>query len=119
MLPIVWLIAQSPMKGQMIGATFFGGMAAGLIGRLISPHVQPILLFASPVAFGALGHVLAMLLLNMPLDDAWVAGELPRLSRPMPLDYVAGSLMGVSVGVGWARSFLHHEEQQDGSGADR
>ena len=45
-----------------------------------------------------------------PLADAVVNGTLPVLSLPMPIDYAAGSLMGVSMGLGWARGFLHHEE---------
>lgn len=106
----VLLIAQSPMKGQMIGATFLGGMLAGLIGRLISPNVQPVLIFASPILFGAIGHTIGMAMLKQPLDVAYVMDKLPLLSRPMPIDYAAGSLMGVAMGVGWARSFLHHEE---------
>ncbi len=109
-LPVVWVVAQTPVKGQVIGAVFCGGMAAGLAGRLLAPHVQPILLFATPVLFGGLGQLAAALLLREPLRAASVADTIGPLSRPMPLDYVVGSLMGVAVGVGWARSFLHHEE---------
>ena len=111
MLPLVAMIAKSNMTGQMLGATFLGGVAAGLTGRLISPNVQPILLFASPIFFGALGHLFALVLLKRPLDIAYVVDDLPVFTRPMPIDYAAGSLMGVAVGVGWARSFLHHEDE--------
>jgi hypothetical protein len=112
-LPVVWMLAQSPMKGQVIGAVFCAGMAAGLVGRLVSPHVQPVLLFASPVLFGALGHVVGSFMLEVPLDDAFVSGAIRPVSLPMPVDWAAGSLMGVAVGLGWARSFLHHEEDAD------
>ena len=110
-LPAVWLIAQSPMKGQMIGATLIGSMAAGLAGRLLVPNVQPVLLFISPIVFGAVGYLIAAVMLRTPLDVAYVARELPKLAKPMPIDYAAGALWGVSWGLGWARSFLHHEEQ--------
>jgi hypothetical protein len=109
-LPAVWVIAQSPMKGQMIGATLIGSMAAGLAGRLLVPNVQPVLLFVSPIVFGALGYLIAAVVLRMPLDAAYVARDLPKLGKPMPIDYAAGALWGVSWGLGWARSFLHHEE---------
>ena len=109
-LPAVWLIAQSPMKGQAIAAVFFGAMLAGLIGRLVAPHVQPILLFVSPLIFGAIGHVIAGATMRAPLDDAFIAGSTSAFARIMPLDYVVGSLLGVSFGLGWAKSFLHHEE---------
>ncbi len=42
--------------------------------------------------------------------DAFVAGTLPAMSLPMPIDYAAGSLMGVAMGIGWAKGFLHHDD---------
>ena len=110
-IPIVFLIVRSPMQGQLIGATFLGGMIAGLVGRLLSPHVQPILLFVAPIVFGALGQAVGMMLVKEPLDVAFIERSLSPLSNVLPVDYAAGSLMGVAVGLGWARSFLHHEEQ--------
>ena len=112
-LPVVWLVAQSPLKGQAIGAVFVGSMVAGLAGRLLSPHVQPLLLFVSPLVFGAVGHLLAAARTGDPLDAAYVAGGLSHLSYPMPIDYLAGTLMGVAVGLGWARSFLHHDGDEE------
>ena len=106
----VYFIAQSDMKGQIIGSILAGGMIAGLVARLVAPHVQPVLIFCSPIVFGGLGYLIAMVLVKAPLDATYVAGTLPALARPMPLDYAAGSLMGIAIGLGWARSFLQHEE---------
>jgi hypothetical protein len=110
MLPVVWLVAQSPMKGQVIGAALLGGAAVGAAGRAISPHVQPILLFASPIVFGAVGQVIAAALLKSPLEEAFVADTIPALLLPMPADYAAGSIMGVAIGLGLVKSHVHHEE---------
>lgn len=112
-LPVLWLIAQSPMKGQMIAAAFLGSMLAGMIGRLVSPHVQPKLLFVAPMIFGGLAQMVAAMVFKPPLDVAYVTQSLWKFSLVMPLDLAAGSLAGVAVGYGWARSFLHHEEQPD------
>ncbi len=109
-LPVVWLIAQSPLKGQALAAVIVGGTIAGLIARLIAPHVQPILIFVSPLVFGALGHVIAAFTTHPPLDHAYIGGTLSIFARALPMDYLAGSLLGVSMGLGWAKSFLHHEE---------
>jgi hypothetical protein len=110
MILLVWIVAQSPMKGQVLGATFLGGVGAGLAGRLMSPHVQPILLFASPLVFGGLAHLICAVMLTQSPDVALVAGQLSTVSKAMPADYAAGALMGVAFGLGWAKSFLHHEE---------
>lgn len=112
-LPVVWLIAQSPEKGQAVAAVFLGSLVTGLAGRLVSPHVQPILLFAMPCVFGAIGHVIGAMLLRESVDAAMISRSLPNLSIPMPLDYAAGSLTGIAIGLGWARSMLHHEEHDN------
>jgi hypothetical protein len=110
-LPVVWILSKSPMTGQTIGAVFVGGMCAGLAARLWQPHAQPMLLFASPLVFGAMGHVLGAVLRDGTVADSYVSGELRGASMPMPLAYFSGTLMGVSFGLGWAKSFLHHEEE--------
>lgn len=104
---VVWLVAVSPSKGQALGATVLGGMVAGLVGRIIAPRTPPILIFASPILFGAIGYLLASTQLGaMPIDLAFVTRSLSRLAYPMPIDYAAGSLVGVAMGIGWSRSFL-------------
>ena len=55
-------------------------------------------------------------MLGAPLRDAFASGTVPALLLPMPVDYAAGSLMGVAAGLGCAKSFLHHEDgQTDGA----
>jgi hypothetical protein len=110
LIPAVWIIAQSPMKGQAIAAAFLGGMAAGVTSRLVSPHVQPILIFPAAIAAGALGQVLGAVLTGEGLREALVAGRLSPLLLPMPLDIAGGAIAGVAIGIGWAKSFLHHDE---------
>lgn len=103
----VWLMASSPAKGQAIGAVVVGSMLVGLVGRLLAPKSPPILLFAAPIAFGSIGYLVASMTVGaVPLDLAFVNGALSRLAYPMPIDYAAGSLAGVALGVGWSRSFL-------------
>jgi hypothetical protein len=110
MVPVIWLVARSPLQGQTLMAGVCGGMAAGLVGRLVAPHTQPLLLFASPCFFGAAATLIAGMVVKGSLADAYVASDLPLLILPMPIDYAAGSLMGVSMGLGWAKGFLHHEQ---------
>jgi hypothetical protein len=109
-VPAVWLIARSELKGQTLAAVVLGGMVVGLVGRLLAPHAQPRLLFAVTCLFGALGHVVGMMMVDGALADAYVNRALPAISLPMPIDYAGGSLMGVAMGLGWARSFLHQDE---------
>ncbi len=118
-VPAVWILARSDLKGQTLAGVILGGLVVGLVGRLLSPGVQPRLLFAAPCLFGALGQVIGMLMLHEPLAEAFVAGNVPALCRPMPIDYAAGSLAGVAMGLGWAKSFLQQEQPRAAPQADR
>ena len=110
MLAAVWLLSTNDLKGQAIFAATVGGLFAGLLGRIAAPRIQPVLLFASPVIIGGLGQLQA----SMAGGDgiaAFVTGTSPHLGMPMPMDFAAGSLMGVAMGLGWSRSFV--EEHGD------
>ncbi|MCA9770806.1 MAG: helix-turn-helix transcriptional regulator [Myxococcales bacterium] len=109
-IPIVMLIAASAVKGQVLGTAIIAGVFAGLASRLVSPHVQPILIYPATVLGGLVAFLLGSMMLSAPFESAAALKRLPALVRPLPVDYLAGSLIGVSVGLSWATSFLHHEE---------
>ncbi len=115
MLPVVWLMARSELRGQTIAATVLGGLVAGMLARLLSPHTQPRLIFATACLAGAVGHVIGAVVIQVSTADgtaaAYVASTLPAVSLPLPIDYAVGSLIGVAMGLGWAASFVHHEQE--------
>ncbi len=111
-IPVVWLIARAPMQGQVLMAVFVGGMGVGLAARLLAPQAPPVLAIAAPCAFGAIAQLIGAVTTGNPLDDALVRGSISVWCLPMPIDYAAGSLMGVAMGAGWAQSFLHEDEDE-------
>jgi len=113
-LPVVWLVAQSPLKGQVVIATPLGAMAAGLVGRLVAPTVQPVLLFPAVCVFGALGQWVVGLTLPDDPSALVAAGRLPNLILPLPIDYAAGALIGIPIGISWGNGFI---EKQDAANA--
>ncbi|MGA1394094.1 MAG: hypothetical protein ACO38W_13165 [Phycisphaerales bacterium] len=108
-LPVAWLVVATPLKGQAIGGTILASAAVGFVGRLVAPRLQPALLFAMPVLAGAAGTYIASFNLKGGLGDAFVSGTLSRLAYPMPMDWAAGALCGVAIGLGWARGFVKVE----------
>jgi hypothetical protein len=108
-LPVAWLVVATPLKGQAIGGTILASAAVGFVGRLVAPRLQPALLFAMPVLAGAAGTFIASFNLKGGLGDAFVSGTLSRLAYPMPMDWAAGALCGVAIGLGWARGFVKVE----------
>ena len=106
LLVVVWLLLSNDLKGQAIAAAVIGGVLTGLGGRLLSPRVQPVLLFAVPVFVGVLGYAIAMSMMQRPADEMFVTSTLPTWAKVMPLDLAGGALAGVSMGIGWARGML-------------
>ncbi len=106
----VWAIAVDPVKGQVLGAVIVGSLFVGLAARLLAPITPPAVIYVAPLLFGAAGYAVAHLMLKgAPIRPAFVSGTLLRLAYPMPVDYAAGTLVGVSLGIGLARSFIKQE----------
>ena len=96
-------------KGQAIGASAIAGVITAVIGRMIAPRAQPILLFAMPAfAIGAAQLALAFIAPMSP-DIAFVNATLSPIQVPMPMDIAAGSLIGVAIGLGWTKGLVKHE----------
>lgn len=107
-LPVVWLIARSPMKGQVLAAAAGASLVAGLIGHLLASDRDDVALYAGPLVAGALGYLLAAILADEPTATT-IGNGLGALRLPMPQDYAAGSIIGTSLGIGWAKSFVRPE----------
>ena len=105
-LPVVWFLMGNDLKGQALGAVFLGSVLAGLVGRVFVPRIDPILLFGGPVLFGGIAQLVHATGSPVPLANELVEGTLPRLTWVMPIDWAAGSLTGVSFGLGLARNFV-------------
>ena len=111
----VWLVAVNDWKGQSIGAMVVGGLVAGLISRLAAPDARPVVAYGAAVlTVGAAQLVLA------PAGDLaaiLATGQISPITRVMPLDAAAGACAGVSLGIGWARSFMKARPHEAGYAA--
>ena len=76
-----------------------------------SPHVQPILIFPAAIVVGGITQLFTALMAKVSLETSMIAGDLPHFAMPVPVDYAAAACMGVAIGLGWAKSFLHHDEE--------
>ncbi len=103
------LLVANAMKGQAIGAAIVGSLVVGVIARVLAPQTQPVMLVAAPLFAAALGQAFFVFNgLHAPAD-LFVGSKLPSLLFVMPMDWAVGSLVGVSLGFGWARSFVRQE----------
>jgi hypothetical protein len=110
-LPVVWLIATTPEKAQVIGTTAVGGIAIGFLVRQFLPTMQPVAMYAVPTAIGGVGYLIASVI--GPTDGvALVQQTISPLLYPMPIDYAAGSVMGLSIGLSWAASLAQPKDPE-------
>jgi len=110
LLPVVWLVARSELKGQVIAAASLGGVAFAMGAVLIARPAWRGVLPALPLVVAAAGYLIVGFREGgLGLVDL-TAGLRP-LALPMPQDYAAGALMGVSAGTVWGRSLLQESEQ--------
>ncbi len=117
-LPVVYIVVSTPMRGQAIGASVVGGIAIGFLARKFIPTVQPIMLYALPIAVGGLGYFFASII-NPLSDVAFAQQAVSPLLYPMPIAYSAGIVLGVSIGLSWAASMAEESaEASMGSAVD-
>ncbi len=105
---VAWVIAQTPLKGQAVGAACFGALFAAAAGRLAA-YQAPLATLAVPVALLAVLGPLSGMVLGAGLGNmlaAGRAGTLFPLANILPLDWVAGGLIGIPFGASWAGSML-------------
>ena len=107
----VILFASNDLKGQSLAAAVIAGVGTGYLGRFLGPRVQPVLLYAAPCVFLAIGQVVVFGSDTNQVISSWIQGGGPRLGIPTPIDVAAGTLMGVSMGIGMSRGFV--EAQPD------
>ena len=101
-----WAVARSDAVGQVLAA----GIAAGLIGAAVARTLAPRAPFAAlagaiPVV-ALVGPILGGVLTGGDLHASVFAGRESGLARLMPLDWVAGMLMGLPLGATWAGSLV-------------
>lgn len=102
-----WAIARSDASGQAFAAAIGSGIAAATIGRIVSMRT-PIVAFVVVGAILAVGGpALGAVMNGSDAVRAAYAGSLVPLARLMPIDWIAGVLIGVPIGASWAAAMVH------------
>lgn len=107
-----WFIGISPLKGQAVFAAIAAGVLGAAAGRLANIHI-PIPMLIIPIAALAIigplsGEALASSVPGGPPAVVATAykGALFPLANISSLDWIAGGLLGIPLGVAWAGSMI-------------
>ena len=112
-LPFAWVLLADDSHGQVLGAVILASFLAGMAARVAAPKLDPILIYPGVVLVGGLAQLVVASGWSGSLADALVEQTVPRFLYVMPITWVAGSLAGVSMGIGWARSFIDNGLDSD------
>lgn len=116
-VPVAWVAARDDVAGQAIGAAVLAGVGAGLASRLMSPHVQPYLIVPAVVIVGAAATGWTASSAGTDLLSTIRREGMPPLAATSGAGWASGAMLGVAMGLGWARTFLHHEDEPDAPAA--
>lgn len=104
-----WFIGVSPIKGQAVFAAITAGIVAAAAGRLVEFEVSLPTLVVPVVVLAILGPLAGYAMAGgggEKIVAAAYANSLFPVANVTALDWIAGALIGVPIGVGWAGSML-------------
>jgi hypothetical protein len=102
---VVWLAAQSTYKGQTIASAALAAMMAGVALRVVAVNASAVWVFVG-AALLSTASPLAASWAHTDLTRAALGNDLLRLAKPLPLDYLAGALLGAPMGLAWGASMV-------------
>lgn len=113
---LAWLLAVSGAKGQTFAAALIGAIGAGAAAQTAASskefHVTPVTPILAMALVALAGPLIAMGMHDGRVVDAVYAGTVFSLARPLSLDWAAGAVIGVPIGLGWAGSMLDRRHNQ-------
>jgi hypothetical protein len=103
-----WLIAQSPLQGQVFAAAVAAGVAGGAAGRSVAVRAPMLPILIGGFLLALVGPLVAQFTVSDPLTTLY-AGDWPGLGLLTPFDWLAGVLVGAPLGEMWANSMVDRQ----------
>ncbi len=116
-LGVSWLVAREPMPGQTLAAGFFAGIGAATAARVAAVRCAPVCVVAALGALAVGAPIAAGLAHGSGALRAIYEQKMIGVGLLMPLDWVAGALLGTPVGVAWAASLTDKRAEKTAAGA--
>ncbi len=106
----VWIITQDTTKGQAIGGAVMGGIFAACAGRIASPRASALAFILVTVTLGVAGPMLGAMMHGGEALRAIYEARFVHMALPLPLDWAAGALLGVPLGLNVAGSLMERRQ---------
>lgn len=106
----VWLMTQDTSKGQSLAGAVMGGVFAAGAGRIASVRAPAMVFMVVVMVLGIAGPVSGALMHGPEALRAIYEFRIAHLALPLPLDWVAGALLGVPLGLNLAGSVMERRQ---------
>jgi len=107
---VTWLLAVTNARGQTLAAALFGAVAAAAAAQVIAASRRCLITPAVPAlavaAVALAGPLIANAVQGSRIIDLTFSDHLLPIARPISLDWAAGTLLGIPLGLSWAGSML-------------
>lgn len=104
----VYLMANNGFKGQTLAAATLGGVASAIFAQLAVAGkrslITPVIPSIAVALVALVGPIVALAMHGSKIDALVYAGKVLPLARPVSLEWAAGALMGVPLGLSWTAS---------------
>lgn len=106
----VWLMTQDTTKGQTLAGAVVGGVFAAGAGRIASARAPAVGFMVVIVFLSVAGPLIGALMHGSDALRAVYEFRVAHLALPLPLDWAAGALLGVPLGLNIAGSVMERRQ---------
>ncbi len=103
-----WVVAVTPMKGQTLAAAVAAGIMGAAVARMFLLAVPPRLVVLIPACLAVASPLISMVLADDPVAEV-IGGTVFRLGYILPLDWLAGAMVGIPLGLAWTESVVDQQ----------
>ncbi len=105
-----WLLTQDTTKGQCLAGAVIGGVFAAGAGRIAAARAPAMVFMVVVALLGVAGPVLGAAMHGGEALRAVYEFRVVHLALPTPLDWAAGALLGVPLGLNLAGSVMERRQ---------
>ncbi len=104
-----WLLARSPLQGQVFASAVGAGVIGAAVGRSVSLRAPMLAILVGGFCLALVGPVVAGYGITGDALARLYAGDWPGLGLISPFDWLAGVLVGAPLGEMWAHSMVDRQ----------
>lgn len=109
---LAWWLVVSEIKGQAVLGVTVAVLAGVAAGRVAAFHTPPHAFMIAIALLAIIGPSAAAVAQGGALLEATYQNRLFPIARPVPLDWIAGGMLGAPIGLAWAASLVERQVER-------